>query len=187
MRWRKIKLDVILAHLKNHARTFAKGTPLNGASFVKGGLRRRHSFWRWAPSGRPCCNKICNSVDAHSNDVVFSVGHHLSLPDEKRRLISQKPRPSYTRILTLLRLLFVKTKIIPENGSCFNTSLHTPARPSIPRRKSMGWTANKMVWWGVNWSMAGLTRWWTFWEKEGLVFDWHAFETWARVDSLRSV
>ena len=62
-------------------------------------------------------------------------------PLESRLWQSQKPWPSYTSIFSAVADRLRNTNTQPLNGSCFSTSLHNRAKPSIPRRKSAGSTA----------------------------------------------
>jgi hypothetical protein len=44
---------------------------------------------------------------------------------------------------------FLKTNIAPDMGSDFNTVRHSIDKPSIPRRKSTGSVARRILIWGV--------------------------------------
>ena len=57
-------------------------------------ITARQSFGKPAFVGVPCCKQIISSVAFMATVSVCALGHHLSLPLEKRLWHNQKPFPS---------------------------------------------------------------------------------------------
>jgi hypothetical protein len=91
------------------------------------------------------------SGDMESDPELVDNGHHLNRPEDNLLINNQNPCPSYTNILTVVRRLLRKTNILPEKGSCSNTTRQNRARPSIPLRKSIGSVHRYIRIWGVIW------------------------------------
>ena len=136
-------------------------------SWVRHGIIRAHAYnghaWLYEePSSRPV--KHCSRWD-RLTDRAAAI-HASPNHDQGPRLESQeaqcedgwlwqsqKPWPSYTRSFTAVRRLLRKTKTMPPNGSAASPARQTWARPSIPRRKSVGSIATSTRICGVIWIM----------------------------------
>src|SRR5690606_9744882 len=92
--------------------------------------------------GLPWASRMWSWLELREKEGRFCVGHQASRPLLNLLTTSQNPFPSKTRILTAFRERFVKTKTVPLKGSSPRDWRQRAARPSMPRRKSAGFTAS---------------------------------------------